>query len=57
MHWLTQQGKAEVLTASLVFRQGVIEAHVLDASAMKIGCLVYPILAALSLRQAGGRSK
>lgn len=32
--WLTQQGEADVLRATLVFHQGVIENHVLDASAM-----------------------
>lgn len=57
MNWLTQQGKAKVLTASLVFHQGVIETHILDAGAMEIGRLVYPVLATVSFRQAGGRSK
>ena len=57
MNWLTQQGKAEVLTAALVFHQGVVEACVLDAGAMEIGSLVYPVLATVSLGQAGGRSK
>lgn len=34
--WLTQQGEADVLRATLVFHQGVIENHVLDASAMEL---------------------
>jgi len=57
MNWLTQQGKAEVLTASLVFHQGVVEAHVFGAGAMELGSLVYPVLATISLQQAAGRSK
>lgn len=40
MNWLTQQRKAEVLTPSLVFHQGVVEAHALDAGAMEIRSLV-----------------
>lgn len=57
MNWLTQQGKAEVLTPPLVVHQGVVEAHALDAGAMEIRSLVYPVLVTIRLRQAGGRSK
>lgn len=57
MNWLTQLGKAEVVTASLDFHQGVVEARVLGAGAVEGGSLVYPVLATIGLRQAGGRSK
>lgn len=57
MNWLIQQGKAEVPTASSDFHQGGVEAHVLDANVREIGSLLYHVLAAISIRQAGDRSK
>lgn len=42
-NWLTQQGKAEELTTSLILHQGVVETHGLDGGAMEIRSLFYPI--------------
>lgn len=53
MNWLIQHGQAEVVTAALVFYQGIVETHVLDAGALETGSQDYPI----SLRRTGGWSK